>query len=91
MPELKGPVRARDLRVAIKEYGAEGGIIYILERFLDEYSTHRQQLRELAEIQANLVDQFSTVIRAATELQSQVANFRRLIQQGDDTDEGAHG
>jgi len=90
MVEIRGPVRARDLRIAIKEYGTEGGVIHILERFLDEYATHRQQLRELAEIQSNLVDRFTDVVQAADALRSRVADFERLMRQGDATDDGTN-
>ena len=72
-----GPVRARDLRMAIAQEGFERGVVSTLERFMDEYAEHRQQLRQATEMLDQcimLVGQFMTI---STTMQHRIDAMKR--------------
>ncbi|HEY4385340.1 MAG TPA: hypothetical protein VGN34_12850 [Ktedonobacteraceae bacterium] len=76
------PVRARDLRTNIKEYGFEKGVVQTMEQLLDEFAAHRQYLAELREIVDKTIDQMNVFVKLGEGLQTRVDELKRL-QQGD--------
>lgn len=84
MPEInRGPVRARTLRDNLKLYGDTQGIITTLEHLLEEFSAHRQYIRELAEQQNQLVDMLKNNLALAEQLHKNIQSVSRLMDQGD--------
>lgn len=83
-----GPVRARDLRAAIKELGFEPGVVTTMERFLDEFATHRQQQRELVQLVDQCIEQVSMMITVGTTMRDQLEQLKR---ERDISDEVTHG
>jgi len=67
-------VRARDLRVNIKEMGFENGVVHTLELLLDEYAETRQHLQQAVEMLARCVDTIEKLTHAGN-------GMRRLIEQ----------
>jgi hypothetical protein len=64
-------------------HGDIQGIALILERLIDEHSAMRQYIRELAEQQNMLVDMLKNNLALAEQLQTNITNVKRLIDQGD--------
>lgn len=83
---LSGPVRARDLRANVKELGFEQGVMTTLELLLDEYSTHRQHMRELTQLVDKCIDQLGVLLSAAHGLKLQLQELKRTKEQGDEFD-----
>ena len=65
----KPPVRARDLRSAIKEQGFERGVVTTLEQMLDEHAEMKQHIRELAELTTLCINQVEQMIRINSGMQ----------------------
>jgi len=83
-----GPVRARDLRSAIRELGFEPGIVNTLERLLDEFAQHRQQQRELTELVNQCVTELEKFLQIGDGLRREI---ERIKKTRDQTDEVSHG
>ena len=88
MPMIRGPIRARDLRTNIKEFGTQEGIVVTLEQMLDEHVQDREHIRELAAMVDRLMDRFTDMIQTGSELANQLQDLKRRIQQGDAIDHG---
>lgn len=88
MPIMRGPVRARDLRANIKEYGSQEGIIMTLEQLLDEHVQDRENIRELAALLDRNNEILLQVTQAGGEMVKALDEFKRKQAQGDQIDHG---
>ena len=52
-----GPIRARDLRVNIKELGFENGVVTTLEAALEEIGALRTNMRDAAALMSDMMVQ----------------------------------
>lgn len=71
------PVRARDLRLNIKDMGFEQGVVTTLEHLLDEFAAHRQYLRELSELQSTCMDTMAQFIQISEAMKHRLETLRR--------------
>ena len=76
-------IRARDVRVLIKDYGFEKGVVAALEQILDEYVQTREHLRELTELCSHCIDQVEKMVHVGDALKLRVEELKRISQQGD--------
>ena len=83
-----GPVRARDLRSAVAELGFEMGVVTTLERLLDEYATHRQQLRELTQLVDRCIDEVSKMVSVGSSMREQIDRLKRERDLSEDITDG---
>ena len=81
MPTVNGPVRASDLRSAIKEMGFEPAVVYILELLLDEHTQDRQHLREMASMLDQCIDKVMQMVTVGTSITQQMDQLKRDRQQ----------
>ena len=86
MPTVNGPVRARDLRSAIKEMGFEPAVVYILELLLDEHTQDRQHLREMASMLDQCIDKVVQMVGVGNSITQQMDQLKRDRDQGDAID-----
>lgn len=82
-----GPVRARDLRVAIREMGFERGVTHTLERLLDEFAAMRSTQRSHVELTDQLVNNVTTFLHIGVTMRDQIDALKRSR---DSTDEVNH-
>jgi hypothetical protein len=83
-----GPVRARDLRAAIKELGFEKGVLTTMERFLDEFAAFRVQQRDMVSLLDQCISQVSMMVTVGTSMKNQLEQLKR---ERDISDEVTHG
>ena len=76
------PVRARDLRSNIAEMGFERGVVHTLEGLLDEFTEHRQNIRDVVIALDKSIDQIAVFIRLGQGLKTQIEDMKRR-QDGD--------
>jgi hypothetical protein len=77
------PVRARDLRLNIKDLGFEKGMVTTLELLMEEFAAYRQYLRELSELQSTCMDTMSQFIQISEAMKHRLETIRRT--QDDET------
>jgi hypothetical protein len=78
------PVRARDLRTNIKDYGFEKGVVATIEAMLEEQGEMRQHLREAVEMLAMFTDRLSDLHLIANGMQNKMDQMRREQEHGDE-------
>ncbi len=78
MPDITGPVRARDLRANIKELGFETGVVKTLELMLEEHSHMRYQLHQLTTLVDACIDQVSNMVSVGAHLRTQLEDMKRV-------------
>ena len=88
MPTIRGPVRARDLRANMKEYGDKEGMCMTMEQMLDERVQDREHIRELAAMVDRCVDLVTQMTQVGNEMKNQLADMKRKAAQGDAIDHG---
>lgn len=91
MPIMRGPVRARDLRANMREYGAQEGIVITLEQMLDEHVQDREHIRELAQMVDRILTHLNELQTVGGELAKRMSELKRAQQQGDAIDHGDNG
>ena len=77
-------VRARDLRTNIHEMGFEKGVVHTLELFMEEYSQHRQHMRELTELVSQCIDQVEKMVHVSSAMSETMQQIRRDAERGDE-------
>lgn len=82
------PVRARDLRANIIEMGFERGVVHTLELLLDEHVQTRNQMRQLAELQNDTIDQVGKFLTMGEGIRRKVDQMQRDKDQGEAIDHG---
>jgi hypothetical protein len=85
-----GPVRARDLRSAIKELGFEPGVVSTFERFLDEFATYRKQQRDLVQLVDQCIEQVSMMVQIGSSMKDQLEQLKRTRDISDEVTHGDH-
>jgi hypothetical protein len=80
---MLAPVRARDLRANIKEWGFEQGVIITLERMLDEHVQDRQNIRELVSLVDKCIDEVAKMGMIGDKIREELVVLRRQRDQGD--------
>jgi len=85
-----GPVRARDLRANIMEFGFEQGMVHTVERLLDEYAQTRQNLRELVSLVDKCIEEVSKMVQIGTAMRTQIEQLKRTREEGDMIDHEPH-
>ena len=71
------PIRARDLRANIKDYGFENGVVLTVEAMLEEQGEIRQHLREAVEMLAMFTDRLSDLHLIANGMQNKMDQMKR--------------
>lgn len=77
-------VRARDLRIAIKEMGYEKGVVHTLELLLDEFAGMRLHLRELTDMTSRCVEQIDRFVHIGDGMMRDIEKIKREGKQYDD-------
>lgn len=80
-------VRARDLRVAIKDMGFERGVVHVLELMLEEQGEMRQTLRMFGEVCEGCVGQVEKMVQIGTGMQHIIDDIKRITEHGDVDDQ----
>jgi len=83
------PIRARDVRTEIAERGFERAVAYILERMLEEFAGHRQQMRELTELVSQCIDQVEKMVHVGGVVQARRDELKRIHQDGENNGDGS--
>lgn len=83
---MKGPVRARDLRANIKDYGFEQGVVVTFEAFLDEFTQYRQHQRDVVEMLELCSKNIERFLDISSGMQEQLDTMRRIMK-GDDSEQ----
>ena len=81
-----GPVRARDLRANIQEFGFETGAVMTLERMLDEHTQDRQHVRELVRMVDQCIDQIGNLAIVGEHMKRGIEQLKRNQKVGDAVD-----
>jgi hypothetical protein len=84
MPQIKGPVRARDLRANVSQLGFEKGVVETLEHLLDEHVSLRQHMRELTELTSKCVDEVEKMVNIGGAMQTAIEQIKRERQGEED-------
>ncbi len=74
-------VKGRDLRYNIRLLGFEKGVVATLELLLDEMAGHRQAMKEMAELQSNMIDRLTEVIQIGGSMAVKMKEFDRTTNQ----------
>lgn len=83
-PSIRGaPVRARDLRVNIRELGFEQGVMHTLELLLDEFAAHRENMREVVELIQIMSNNIEKMVHVGERAKVQIEELKRRGDQGD--------
>lgn len=80
---MAGPVRARDLRRNIKDYGFERGTVITLELLLDEFAAMRQAVVDLADLQSSMIDRVFEMTQVGDEMKKRISAIQRKEDQHD--------
>lgn len=80
-PNRHAPVRARDLRANIAQHGFEKGVAQTLEHLLEEHAEMRQNLRTIAELTSNCIDQITALSNIGGAMAKKIDEVRRVIKQ----------
>jgi hypothetical protein len=80
------PIRTRDLRVHIKDWGFERAVVHTLEALLEERVQEREHFRELTELVAQCVDQVSKMIHVGDAMKRDIERINRIHLHGDQDD-----
>ena len=70
-------IKARDVRVNIAEMGFERGVVHSLEAAIEEINALRGNLRDAAEVMANVVDQLDRFLHISSTLQNKIHALER--------------
>jgi hypothetical protein len=74
---MKGPIRARDLRSNIKDYGYEKGVVVTLELLLDEFTETRQHLRDCVQLIDMCIDTVNTLTKINDGMKGKIEQIYR--------------
>lgn len=77
------PLKARDLRVNIKELGFEKGVVMTLELLLDEWAGMRQGMVDMANVQTQMIDTLTDVTNVGHHIATQMKEMKRKEEQFD--------
>lgn len=80
---IRGPVRARDLRSNITEWGFERGVVITIERMLDEYAQDRQHLRQMSEMLDQCITLCSQMADVGNSLSIKMDQMKREREQSE--------
>ena len=80
---MSGPVKARDVRAAIREHGFERGVERILTLLCDELVGYRQAMNEMATIQSQTIDRLSELTTIGGTLAQRLSDLKRSEAQFD--------
>lgn len=75
------PIRARDLRQNIRDYGFEQGTVVTFEQLLDEYVQHRQHIRELTRLVSQCIEQIERFLAVGEGLRREIETIKRVGEQ----------
>jgi hypothetical protein len=70
-------IKASDLQTNIKEHGYERGVVITLNLALEELSAMRVLMRQLTELQSQLVDRVGEFMQIGAGLQREIDTLRR--------------
>jgi hypothetical protein len=73
-------IRARDLRVTIKEMGFEKGIVHVLELVLEQQVELQQNMRTVAELADRCIDELGKLIAFGGQMKQTVDQLHRDIK-----------
>jgi hypothetical protein len=73
-------IRARDLRVIIKEMGYEKGIVHVLELVLEQQVELQQNMRTVAELADRCIDELGKLIAIGGQMKQTVDQLHRDIK-----------
>jgi|KBSSwiStaDraftv2_1062776.scaffolds.fasta_scaffold417852_4 hypothetical protein len=77
---MPAPVRARDLRANIKDYGFEQGVVVTIESFLDEYAETRQHLRDVVDLLDRVINEVQKLTTVGDGMAKAINQMRRDAQ-----------
>jgi thiamine kinase-like enzyme len=84
-------IRARDLRVTIKEMGFEKGVAHTLELALEELAEIRQLILQLADLASRCIDEVGKLNQINDGMKRKLDELRRIRQQGIEQDGDVSG
>ncbi len=73
-------IRARDLRVIIKEMGFEKGMVHVLELVLEQQVELQQNMRTVAELADRCIDELGKLIAIGGQMKQTVDQLHRDIK-----------
>ena len=73
-------IRARDLRVIIKEMGYEKGMVHVLELVLEQQVEMQQNMRTVAELVDRCIDELGKLIAIGGQMKQTVDQLHRDIK-----------
>lgn len=76
-------VRARDVRSAVKDMGFEKGIVWILEQALEEFAEYRQHIKQVVELQQQMIDNLERLQHVGVSMQHHIARINRTLEASD--------
>lgn len=74
------PIRARDLRVILKNMGFEKGVVHTLELVLEQQMELQQNMRTVAELADRCIDELGKLIAIGGQMKQTVDQLRRDIK-----------
>ena len=74
------PIRARDLRVILKEMGFEKGMVHVLESALEQQAEMRQNILTVAELVNTCMDELGKLIAIGGQMKQTVEQLHRDIK-----------
>ena len=73
-------IRARDLRVILREQGFEKGVVYVLEQTLEQQAEMRQHILAVAELCNKCMDELGKLIAIGGQMKQTVERLHRDIK-----------
>lgn len=84
---MPAPIRARDVRSAVKELGFERGVIHVLELICEERAGDRQTMREIVEMMGQVVNNIDRMVQVGDAMGVQIQEIKRRDEQFRNTDQ----
>jgi P2-related tail formation protein len=80
-------IKARDLRVAIKDQGFEQAVVHTLELVIEQNAEARRNMQTLSEVVEGCVRQIEMMIKIGTGMREIIQDLQRITRQGDTDDQ----
>lgn len=81
-------IRARDLRVIIKDMGFEKGMVHVLELALEQQAEMRLSIRSMADLLDSCINEIEKLVVIGDQVRGVVNQLRRDITK--EHDDGEH-
>jgi hypothetical protein len=80
-------LKARDLRVSIKDMGFEQAVVHALEIVLEQQAETRRNIHTLTELVDGCIKQIELMVKIGSGMKDIIQDLRRITEQGEANDQ----